>query len=61
MMIERIEICMKLVKMAIEFILSFAEAVGVVCMENEATSRLRPVVRHRSYSATHVGLLGFLP
>ncbi|XVE49141.1 hypothetical protein DITRI_Ditri01bG0058500 [Diplodiscus trichospermus] len=60
MVLQRLGICVELVKLAIEFVMVVAEAVGIVIHQNDG----RPVVMtmaSRSYASTSVPFVGFIP
>lgn len=59
MMIQRLEICVELVKLAIEFVMVVAEAVGLVIHESSAVPA-RSLAGNRSFSAS-LPYVGFIP
>ncbi|CAN1192337.1 hypothetical protein LINPERHAP2_LOCUS41491 [Linum perenne] len=71
MVIHRVEMCISLAKLAVEFVLSVAEAVHVVQQDGGGGDSLLPQLRRRtpSYaysssdpaSAVSVPFVGFLP
>lgn len=63
MVLQRLEICVELVKLAIEFVMVVAEAVGIVIQENENRHVVRSAVAGgRSFAApVAVPFVGFIP
>ncbi|KAB2047366.1 hypothetical protein ERO13_A13G037400v2 [Gossypium hirsutum] len=61
MVLQRLEICVQMVKLVIEFVIVVAEAVGIVIHQNDSN---RPVIMSmpsRSFAAPPVPFVGFLP
>lgn len=59
MVIQRLEMCMELLKMAIEFVIVVAEAVGMVIQENMSPNS--SAQRFRSHHIPSVPFVGFFP
>ncbi|OMO74182.1 hypothetical protein CCACVL1_16918 [Corchorus capsularis] len=57
---EELEICVELLKLAIDFVVVVAEAVGVVIQQSERTPPMIAAASGRSIS-TPVPFVGFLP
>ncbi|PON78916.1 hypothetical protein PanWU01x14_014170 [Parasponia andersonii] len=62
MVIQRLEMCIEMVKMAIEFVIVVAEAVGVVIQQNSSSSP-QPLRSTNSalQSSAYLPFIGFLP
>ncbi|OMP01570.1 hypothetical protein COLO4_11728 [Corchorus olitorius] len=61
MVLQRLEICVELLKLAIDFVIVVAEAVGVVIQQSERTPPMIAAASGRSISSTSVPFVGFLP
>ncbi|EEF40468.1 conserved hypothetical protein [Ricinus communis] len=59
MVIQRLEMCVALVKIAMEFVIVVAEAIGVVIQQNTSSSSHLPI-HHSSGPVPFVGQQGFL-
>ncbi|KAG8497941.1 hypothetical protein CXB51_006654 [Gossypium anomalum] len=57
MVLQRLEICVELMKLAVDFVVVVAEAVGIVIHQNHSP----PVMTASRSFATSVPLIGFLP
>lgn len=57
MLLQRLEICVELLKLAIEFVMVVAEAVGVVIHQNDGA----PALTGSRSLGTPVPFVGFLP
>ncbi|KAB1993588.1 hypothetical protein ERO13_D13G035700v2 [Gossypium hirsutum] len=61
MVLQRLEMCVEMVKLVIKFVIVVAEAVGIVIHQNDSN---RPVIMSmpiRSHAAPSVPFVGFLP
>ncbi|ONH91449.1 hypothetical protein PRUPE_8G115400 [Prunus persica] len=56
MVIQRLEMCLELLKLALEFVLLVAQAVEIALQHN-----MSPFTSYSAYSSVPVHFVGFLP